>query len=127
MPAKPYRENITRAEAEDRREALASLLRAAGRAVDREGADDTLDDLGDALFKMQAAYGLADSAPRAKRLAAAERAPSAVGLVARGPPPNAAVCRSVAALRSGRVSFNVAVSGMARTPAGNGTGIIAGT
>lgn len=52
---KSYREDITPAQAEERRQALAGLLRAAGRAVDRGGADRCLADLQEALLAMQAA------------------------------------------------------------------------
>lgn len=61
---KSYREDVTPAQADERRRALAALLRAAGRAVDQGGSNPSLDDLREALLSVQMAYDLPGSASR---------------------------------------------------------------
>jgi hypothetical protein len=56
MPDKLYRDDVTPAQAEERRRAFADLMRAAGRAVDQGGRGDTLTALDKALRRMAAAY-----------------------------------------------------------------------
>ena len=54
---KDYREDITRQQAEARRQALVQLLQAAGRAVDANGSRESLERLNVALISMGRAYG----------------------------------------------------------------------
>lgn len=54
--SKPYREDITPAQTEARRQALVQLLRAAGQAVDAGGSPKSLDRLNSALIGMGAAF-----------------------------------------------------------------------
>lgn len=55
---KSYREDVTPAQADERRRALAALLRAAGRAVDCRGQEGSLDALEAALRRMDAAHAV---------------------------------------------------------------------
>ena len=59
--SKVYREDVTPAQTETRRQALVQLLRAAGRAVDAGGSPESLDRLNAALVSMGAAYGTEQS------------------------------------------------------------------
>ena len=72
---KDYREDITRQQAEARRQALVQLLHAAGHAVDADGSPESLERLNVALISMGRAHGT-EPTPAKRGPASHNRAPA---------------------------------------------------